>query len=195
MLGEMDLPGIERIGALQERRVVELEVPGFEAGLTQDLGSHAARILIQGSLHGDTARDELLEALRAMYDAGEPTDFVADIVTATEVHQVLVERLQVEEVADAADSFRYLLWLRQYVPPPEPETGLDLGLEGLPEIDLGIELDALDLLDALELPDLLSVPNLSDPTPPLRGVLDGVSGALSDLDGIAAGMDELFGDS
>lgn len=196
MLAELDLPGIERIGAVQQRRVVEVQVPGFEAGLAQDLGAEAARIVIRGSLHGDSRRDEFLEPLRALYDAGEPVDFVADIITATEIHQVLVERLEVEEVAGSADTFEYLLLLRQYVPPPEPETGpgLDLGFDALPEVDLGIELDALDLLDGLELPDLLSMPNLSDPTPPLRGVLDGVSGALGQLEGLGGAFDALFGE-
>ncbi len=118
MLSAFDLPGIERIGALQQRRVVEVPVPGFSAGLTQDLGADAARIVVHGSLHGDSQRDEFLEPLRALYDAGEPVDFVADIVTATEIHQVLLERLRVEEVAGSTDTFRYTLCLRQYVTPP-----------------------------------------------------------------------------
>lgn len=199
MIGEFEVPGLERIGAEQKRRLVEVPVPGLEGSLSQDLGSHSVRIVMEGSLSGDDARDGFLETVREMFDAGEPVDFVADIVTATEVFQVLVEGLDVQEVAGTASPFQYRLLLRQYVPPPEPTpvSGFGEGFPGLDELglDLGLDLDleAADLFDIMELPDLLSVPDFADPTTPLKSALDGVQSAMDDLSTVSDSLATLFG--
>ena len=46
----------------------------------------------------------------------------------------------------------------------------------------------------MELPELLSVPDLSDPTPPLRGILGEVNDALGNLGDLGSRLDALFGD-
>lgn len=179
MIGEWAVPRIERIGTVDRRRLARLSVPGLAGDLHHDLGSHSLAVEIEGSLNGDTERDEFLTNVREPFLAGDPLTFVADIATATQLEQVVIEGLEVEEVNDAARSFRYRIRIRQYVEPPEPPPLVDdLGL------DLGAELDQLaDLgLTGLELPNLLGdIPSIGDPTPPLREALSGVSGALSPL--------------
>ncbi len=190
MIGDWEVPRIERIASTEGRRLARFPVPGLAGDLHQDLGRDSLVVEIVGSLHGDEARDQFLTGLRAMFLAGDPVSFVADITTATELEQVLVEALYVEEVNQSAGSFRYRIVLRQYVEPPEPPSPIDdlgAGLDGM--------LDALaDLgLAGLELPDLLGdIPSIGDPTPPLRSALDAVRGATAPLDGMLSQLRDAF---
>jgi hypothetical protein len=186
MVGDWEVPRIESIRAVQTRRLARLGVPGLMGDLHQDLGAASVTIEIRGSLHGDERRDEFLEKVQEKFDAGDPVSFVADIVTATELEQVLVEELEVIESNDAAEGFRYRLVLREYVEPPAPPGPIDdLGA------DLGADLDLLAELglDGLELPDLLGdIPALGDPVEPMQPALAGVDAATS---GIAALLGDL----
>lgn len=187
MIGEYEVPGIQRIGTVERRDLVEIPVPGLEGSLHQDLGSAAVSIVLSGTLAGDEPRDAFLESLRAAFGAGEPVPFVADILTATSVEQVLLADLSVSETAGSADPFAYTIRLTQHVEPPAPAD-----LAGLEEA-LGLE--AQSLFDALQVPDLLgAIPEIGDPTPPLAGVLDGVTAALAPVTDAAAALTDLFGD-
>jgi hypothetical protein len=190
MIGEWAVPRIERIGTVDRRRLARLSVPGLAGDLHQDLGSHSLAVEIEGSLHDDSERDEFLTNVREPFLAGAPLPFVADILTATQLEQVVIEGLEVEEVNDAARAFRYRIRVRQYVEPPEPPPLVDdLGL------DLGAELDQLaDLgLTGLELPDLLGdIPAVGNPTPPLREALSGVSSALDPLQDMLSDLGSRF---
>lgn len=191
MIDGWDVPCIERIEALEHRRLTRLPIPGLQGDLVQDLGGHGLRVGIEGSLQGDEARDSFLEALRGRFRAGEAVPFVADIATASELDQVVVESLQVAEVAGAADTFRYRVVLQQYVEPPAPAPAVDeLGLE------LDAELDGLAGvgLDALGLPDLLgSVPTIADPVAPMQPALESVRTATAPLKGLLDGVRAAFG--
>ena len=190
MIGEWEVPRIERIETAEARRIARLPVPGLLGDVQQDLGASSLAVEISGSLHGDEARDEFLSALRERFRAGEPVSFVADIVAATELEQVLIETLELEEVADAAGGFRYRMVLREYVEPPEPPGGLDeLGAE------LALELDELASLglDALNLPDLLGdLPALADPVPPLLPALSAVEAATGRIPDLLDGLRSRF---
>ena len=190
MIGEWEVPRIERIETVESRRIARLPVPGLLGDLQQDLGASSLAVEIAGSLHGDEARDEFLGEVRASFRAGDPVSFAADITAATELSQVLIEALDLEEVADAAGGFRYRVVLREYVEPPEPPPALDdLGL------DLGAELDGLAALglDGLGLPDLLGdIPDLADPVAPLQPALAGVQAATAPLDGLLDNLRSKF---
>jgi hypothetical protein len=195
MLGEYEFPGIQRIGAIEGRCLVEIAVPGLEGSYQQDLGSASAAIRIEGTLSGDEARDDFLNAVREMFKTGEAVDFVADITTATEVDQVLVSDLEVVEVAGSTDGFRYAVTLTQYVEPPPMTPASDLGFGDLAALDAALDLEAGDLFDVLQIPDMLgSIPELSDPTPPLQETLEGVKSAMEALGGISENLKGLFGE-
>ena len=74
----------------------------------------------------DDARDGFLQSVRDSFNAGEPLDFVADIVTATSVEKVFAADLDAAEVAGSSDTFRYRMVLTQYVEPPPTGPGTDL---------------------------------------------------------------------
>ena len=131
MIGEFEVPGIQRIGTLEARHLVEVPVPGLEGSYHQDLGSAAVAIVIEGTLAGDDARDGFLQSVRDSFNAGEPLDFVADIVTATSVEKVFAADLDAAEVAGSSDTFRYRMVLTQYVEHGDVFDGGDRGANSL----------------------------------------------------------------
>jgi hypothetical protein len=186
IIGDWEVPSIERIVSYETRRIARLPVPGLAGDLQQDLGSSSLVVEIVGSLHGDDARDDFLDALREKFKDGQPVSFTADIVHATELDKVLIEALDVEESNEWASSFRYRIVLREYVEPPAPPGPID---------DLGADLDGElgDLasagLDGLELPDLLGeIPDLGNPVQPLQPALSGVQAATRGIGGLLGGL-------
>jgi hypothetical protein len=190
MIGGWEVPRIERIESLERRRLARLAVPGLLGELQQDLGTASLAVEIVGSLQGDEARDDFLSSVRERFRAGDPVSFVADITTDTELDQVMIEELQVEEVNEAAGGFRYRIVLREYVEPPEPPAPIDeLGA------DLGFELDDLASLglDGLKLPDILGdIPALGDPVAPMQPALEGVKAATGRVPSLLQGLKEKF---
>lgn len=188
MIGGWEPPRIESISALESRRLAVLPVPGLSGDLHQDLGRGALAVEIVGSLHGDEARDEFLAEIRDRFLAGEPVDFVADIVGESELEQVLIETLATEEVASSADTFRYRIVLREYTEPPEPPSpGLDLGLE------LDLDLEAMLGLDLLDLPSMLTdLPEVGNVLEPIQPAADALESALSEAGTLLDPIRELF---
>jgi hypothetical protein len=190
VIDEWQVPNIERIQTLEGRRIARLPVPGLLGDIQQDLGAASLTVEISGSLHGDDARDAFLQQLRDKFKAGEPVSFAADIVNASELDRVLVDELELEEVNDSADGFRYRIVLREYVEPPAPPPPTDdLGL------DLGADLDDLASLglDGLSLPDLLGgIPEVANPVPPLKGALSAVQSATAQVPAALQGLAAVF---
>jgi hypothetical protein len=190
IIGQWEVPRIERIETLEERRIARLPVPGLLGDIQQDLGAASLTVEISGSLQGDEARDDFLQTLRESFRAGDPVSFTADITNAAELDQVLIDELALEEVNDAADSFRYRIVLREYVEPPQPPAPVDdLGA------DLGVDLDGLASLglDGLNLPDLLGgIPDISNPVPPLQPALQAVQSATAQVPSLLGGLKAVF---
>lgn len=186
MLGEFALDGIEYIESSESRALVEHRVPGLAGNYFQDMGTIPNTIVIIGTKAGDDARDEFLTGIREIFNKGEQTTFVADINTATDITDVVIENLDVAETSGVADSFRYVIKLRKYIEPPEPPaTGL---------LDGGILTDALGSLGVMDLLDnLVSIPDIGDPTTPLNGAMDGIKEATSGLADAAAPLKNIFG--
>jgi hypothetical protein len=190
MIGGWEPPRIERIAARESRHLAVLPVPGLSGDLHQDLGRGALAVEIVGSLAGDETRDDFLKQVREKFLAGDPVDFVADIVKESELERVLIETLEVEEVAGAADSFRYRIVLREYTEPPEPPApGADFGL------DLDAELDGLaDLgLDLLDLPAIAAdIPQIGDLLAPIKPAAENLKQALSGAASLLGPLDRLL---
>jgi hypothetical protein len=191
MIGAWEVPRIEGIATHESRRLAVLPVPGLSGDLHQDLGRGAIAVEIQGSLHGDEARDAMLVELRGKFLAGEPVDFVADIVGESELEQVLVESFSLDETAALSDTFRYRIVLREYTEPPEPPGfGDDFGLDV--DADLGFDVDlGLDLLD---IPGLVgSVPEIGDLLAPIEPAAQELKATLQGVTGVLGPLDDLLG--
>lgn len=176
MIGSWEPPMIERIAAWEARRLSVLPVPGLSGDLHQDMGRGALSVEITGSLNGDETRDAFLKEIREKFLAGDPVDFVADIVKESELEQVLIEELRLEEVANEANAFRYHIVLREYTEPPEPPSpAADFGLELDPELDLLAELG----LDGLDLPAIAAdIPDVGDILAPIKPAAEELKAAI-----------------
>jgi hypothetical protein len=191
LLGDWEIPNIAGLETLEKRELAELQVPGRVGSLFQDLNAAPTRIAIRGSLYGDERRDEFLSKVREQFRAGEPVTFVADILTATDVQYVLIEAMQFAEAGETPDETSFLLLLRESPPPPPPPDplgGLDAGLLEQAGALVDSVAGALDALDALA-----NIPDIQDPTPPLNGVVDGASAAVSSIGSVGESITNLFG--
>ncbi|MBI5015283.1 MAG: hypothetical protein HZB55_07295 [Deltaproteobacteria bacterium] len=191
VLGDWEIPNIAYIGSLERRDFAEMPVPGKVGSVFQDLSSAPTRVVIAGSLFGDDKRDEVLEAVRTKFRAGEPVTFVADIVTATEVQYVVIEELRFEESAEVPDQTAYQIVVRESPPPPPPPNplaGLDAGLLDQAGSFLDSVAGALAAIDGLG-----SIPDFGNPVPPLTSSLDQVEGAASGLTSAVQTLRGLFG--
>lgn len=184
MIGRWEVPRIEAIASRESRRLAVLPVPGLSGDLHQDLGRDALQVELSGSLSGDQARDDFLKELRTQFLAGEPVDFVADIVNESELEQVLIASFVLEESADRPDEFRYRMVLREYTEPPEPPALVDdFGLD----VDAGLDFDVDLGLDLLDLPGLLGeVPALGDMLSPVKAAATELKTAMGGADAVVS---------
>jgi hypothetical protein len=119
MLDDFELPVVQQLRTEEGQVWVEHGVPALEGSLFQHLGRQPARIFVHGVMVDDESLDKL-ERLRELFQAAEPVPFVADIMTATDVKQVLVADLSVREVAGKPQQYHYCLTLVEFVPTPDP---------------------------------------------------------------------------
>lgn len=186
MLGSFALDGIEYIESSESRALVEHRVPGLAGNYFQDMGSVPNTVVVAGTKSGDEARDNFLTGIREIFNTGEPTTFVADINTATDITDVIIEDLEVAEAGGSPDSFRYVIKLRKYTKPPEPpQTNL------LNTDILGDALAAVGVMDLLD--NLVTIPEIGDPSAPLKGAMDGVKSATQGLAGAVTPLSDIFG--
>ena len=189
MLGDVELRTVQNIATVERRALVEHRVPGMAGSAFQDLGRPSTSIKLEGILFGDESRTKL-EGLRGKFQAAEPVSFAADIATATEIVDVLIEDLRVVEVAGRPGTFLYQILLRESPPPPPP-------VDPLAGLNADILGDAQDLFDqAAGLADVLNtlgnVPSFGDPTEPLGGILDQFESVTGGMSSTLSPLEELF---
>jgi hypothetical protein len=190
IIGRWEVPHIEGIASREARRLAVLPVPGLSGDLHQDLGRDALEVELYGSLSGDQARDDFLKELRAPFLAGDPVDFVADIVNESELEQVLITAFELEESADRPEEFRYRLALREYTEPPEPpgladDFGLDV--DGLLDLEVDLGLDLLDLAGMLG-----EVPQIGDLLSPVTAAAQTLKDSLAQAGSLFSPLEDLF---
>lgn len=112
LLGDTELT-VHRINTGERRSLIEHQVPGLDGSVFQDMGMEPVFVSLEGTMHGKEALADL-EELRSKHQTGEPVPFTADIATATELTQVLIENLVVKELAGRPNYFQYMIRLRQH---------------------------------------------------------------------------------
>ena len=190
MLGDVELTSVQSIETGEQRALVAHHVPGMAGSAFQDMGRLSARVAISGLVFGEEAKAGV-EDLRGKFQGGEPIPFSADITTATDIVDVVIETLFLREVAGRPNSFRYDIVVHESPPPPPP-------LDPFGAVDLGILDDALGLFDqALALADLVAglgdIPDFGDPTVPLDGILDELGAVTRPLAESLGALGALFG--
>ncbi len=121
MLDDVELQQVQAIETEGDQVLAQHGIPALEGDFLQGTGRRAAQITLAGVLTGPEARDGV-QTLREKFRAAQPVSFVADIATATQVDQVLIEELGLRDIAGRSERFEYALALREFIPPPRPQT-------------------------------------------------------------------------
>ncbi|NJK51922.1 MAG: hypothetical protein HC936_02340 [Leptolyngbyaceae cyanobacterium SU_3_3] len=72
-----------------------------------------------------TESGEGLRTLREKFRAAELVSFVADIATATKLDRVVIEAMDVRELAGKPERFEYALTLREFIAPPRSQSVIE----------------------------------------------------------------------
>ncbi|RIK44209.1 MAG: hypothetical protein DCC55_03195 [Chloroflexi bacterium] len=140
MLDGLELPQVQEITTYDQRVLAEHKPPGKAGSLLQNMGRRPTRLVLWGIATGPEAL-AFVEELDGKFRAAEPVPFTADIVTDAEIEQMVIDDLRWQEVAGKPDRYTYLLTLREYIEPVEPEDASFL--------DSDILGDAQNLIDDL----------------------------------------------
>jgi hypothetical protein len=140
MLDDLELPQVQEIATYDKRVLAEHKPPGMAGSLLQNMGRRPAHLILWGVATGPDVLD-FVEQLDGKFQAGEPIAFTADIVAEAEIEQMVIDDLQWQELAGKPERYAYVLTLREYIEPVEPE---DASL-----LDTDILDEALDIMDAL----------------------------------------------
>jgi hypothetical protein len=146
LLAGTELPQVQELTTHDLRAVAEHKAPGKDGSMLQNLGRAPTGVTVRG-MASDPAALELVEKLKTDLRTGQPVAFVADITTDTTIEQVLVDDLQVRQLAGRPDRYAYVLTLREFVEPVEPASSaaLDADILGDATDLLGDVLDGLDI--------------------------------------------------
>lgn len=140
MLDELELPNVQEILTHDKRVLANHKSPGMAGTLLQNMGRRPGHIMLWGVATGPDVLD-YVEELNKKFRAGEPVAFASDIVADAEIDEMLIDNLQWQEVAGKPERYAYVLTLREYIEPVEPEDASAL--------DSDILADAQNLVDDL----------------------------------------------
>ena len=148
MLGDLELAQVQRIETEGDQLLVPHRVPALEGDFLQGLGRRGSRIALTGVLSGAASR-EGLKKLREKCKAAQPVSFVSDIASATKIDQVLIEEMEVRDLAGKPERYEYAFVLREYKPPPveQREEPPPVPIPPEPPVDKGTLIVEVDVPD------------------------------------------------
>lgn len=120
MLDDLELSLVQVLRTEEDQLWLEHSVAGLQGSLLQRLNREPTSIHLEGVMAGEGVLEKL-EKLRQLYQDAQPVPFTADIMTATEVTQVLIDTLAVRELGGKPERFEYTLGLVEFVDTPDPE--------------------------------------------------------------------------
>jgi hypothetical protein len=120
MLDDIELEQVQEITTYDRRMLAEHKPPGMDGSLLQNLGRRPVHLTLWGVKTGSEAL-EFVEQLEQKYRAGKPVPFVTDIIAEAEIEEMIIDDLQWQELAGKPDRYSYVLTLREYIEPVEPE--------------------------------------------------------------------------
>jgi hypothetical protein len=140
MLDQLELPQVQEITALERRVLSEHKPPGMSGSLLQNLGRRPARLTLWGVATGPDAQS-FIDELETKFREGNPLPFTADITADAELERVVIDDLRVQDLAGKPFRFAYVMTLREFIEPVEPED--------VSPLDEAIGDDALGFVDEL----------------------------------------------
>lgn len=188
-IGNIEIVGLQRIHAEDARSLVQQRGPGQAGSVTQDLGRQPVTIVMEGVLLGKESRNALTE-LRDAHRQGTPMSFASDAVAGSDLTEVLIADLRVQQLAGYPDHFQFFMRVREYTQPPENPAAESASVQQ----DIDAEADvwaenAVATSNALVDPDALTDMALTNPEL-LASIDSGALGsALTELKDTITGSD------
>jgi hypothetical protein len=144
LLGDISLEYVQRIEHSFEAGFAATRIAGLDGELQQRAGRPSHRMLIEGVLIGEGAR-EALGTLQTASQTGEELTFAADITSALNLEKVVISTFQAQESAGNPNRVHYVMELVESppLPPPAEVSGFG-GLDDFGLGDLGIDTGVLD---------------------------------------------------
>src|SRR6267143_2949666 len=140
MLDDLELGQVQEISTYDRRTLAEHKPPGMSGSLLQNLGRRPTRLVLWGVAVGPEALS-FTEKLDQKFRAAAPVPFTADIISDSEIETMFIEDLKIQELAGKPERFAYVLALREFIEPVEPEE--------LSPVNTDILGDAQSLMDDL----------------------------------------------
>ena len=100
-----DIRNVYNISIKDRRNIIELQIPGSEGNVLQDMGCDPVRISLFGEMMGVESK-LTLEKLRSKFDKNKPFQFYSDISSIPEINQVLIDEFYVEEMIGTVHRFQ-----------------------------------------------------------------------------------------
>jgi hypothetical protein len=110
-----EVRSIQNLSVNGKRRIVELNIPGSETNVFQDMGKEPIRISFNGELRGAKA-DSTLKELKSKIDLNKPIPFSSDITTISDVTEVVITDFIVEFKHGAPIKSQYKMILHEHKP-------------------------------------------------------------------------------
>ncbi len=120
MLDDLELGQVQEVSTYERRTLAEHKPPGMSGSLLQNLGRRPTRLVLWGVAVGPDALS-FTQKLDEKFRAAKPVSFTADIVKDAEIELVFIEDLKIQQLAGKPERFAYLLTLREFIEPVEPE--------------------------------------------------------------------------
>ena len=166
MLDDLELGQVQEVSTYERRTLAEHKPPGMSGSFLQNLGRRPTRLVLWGVAVGHDALS-FTQKLDENFRAAKPVSFTADIVKDAEIELVFIEDLKIQQLAGKPERFAYLLTLREFIEPVEPE-------EAPPELEADILGDATsllhDLVNGIDLMPIVAT-GLEQFVEPLSGLL------------------------
>jgi len=126
MIDDLELPQVQEIATLDRRALAEHKPPSMSGSLLQNLGRRPTNLTLWGVATGSDALS-FVEKLSDKFKANQPVSFTADIIADAEIEKMIIDDLRVQDLAGKPQRYAYVLTLREYIEPVEPEdtSGLD----------------------------------------------------------------------
>ena len=140
MLDDLVLPQVQVIRTYDKRMLAEHRATGMDGSYLQNMGRRPACLMLAGIASGSDAL-EFVETLDDKFNQGEAVTFITDIVADSQIEEMLIDDLKLEELAGKPNRFAYVLTLREHIKPLEPES--------VTALNEGILDDAIYLLEDL----------------------------------------------
>jgi len=112
---------VQEIFTNEQRALAEHKPPGMAGSLLQNMGRRPTRLTLWGVASGLEAKD-FIEKLDQKFRAGDAVTFISDILADAEIEHMLIDDLRLQELAGKPERFAYVLSLREYIEPIEPES-------------------------------------------------------------------------